>query len=116
MILTEQNKIVLKKIIREYVKSYLIEGKKPPGGLTKWFRQNWRDISRKTKSGGHPPCGASAGTKARKGGKRAYPKCVPAAKAASMSSKQKKSAVTRKRKYGSTARGKAKMVSTNPSK
>lgn len=116
MILTEQNKTILKKIIREYVKSYLIEGKKPSGGLTKWFRQNWRDISRKTKSGGHPPCGASAGTKARKGGKRAYPKCVPAAKAASMSSKQKKSAVTRKRKHGSTGRGKAKFVSTNPKK
>jgi hypothetical protein len=33
-----------------------------------------------------------------------------------MSSKQKKSAVTRKRKHGSTRRGKAKMVSTNPKK
>ena len=107
---------IAKLVLREYAMHILTEGKKPPGGLTKWFRQNWRDISRKTKSGGHPPCGASAGTKARKGGKRAYPKCVPAAKAASMSSKQKKSAVTRKRKYGSTARGKAKMVSTNPSK
>lgn len=114
MILTEQNKTILKRIIREYVKNYLIEGKKPSGGLTKWFRQNWRDISRKTKSGGHPPCGASAGTKARKGGKRAYPKCVPAATAARMSKKQKKSAVTRKRKYGSTRRGKAKFVSTKP--
>ena len=116
MILTEQNKSILKRIIREYVKNYLIEGKKPSGGLTKWFRQNWIDISRKTKSGGHPPCGASAGTKARKGGKRAYPKCVTASRAAGMSSKQKKSAVTRKRKHGSTGRGKAKMVSTNPKK
>ena len=80
------------------------------------FRQNWVDISRKTKSGGHPPCGASAGTKARKGGKRAYPKCVPVGKAADMTSKQKKSAVTRKRKKGATGRGKAKMVSTNPTK
>jgi hypothetical protein len=33
-----------------------------------------------------------------------------------MSSKQKKSAVTRKRKQGSTRRGKAKMVSTLPKK
>jgi hypothetical protein len=116
MILTNKNKTILKKIIREYVKSYLIEGKKPSGGLTKWFRQNWIDISRKTKSGGHPPCGASAGTRARKGGKRAYPKCVPASRASSMTSKQKKSAVTRKRKKGATGRGKAKMVSTNPTK
>jgi hypothetical protein len=116
MILTEQNKKILKRIIREYVKNYLVEGRKPSGGLTKWFRQNWRDISRTTKSGGHPPCGASAGTKARKGGKRAYPKCVPASKASRMTKKQKRSAVTRKRKKGATGRGKAKMVSTYPKK
>ena len=84
--------------------------------LKRWFKEKWVDISRKTKSGGHPACGASAGTKARKGGKRAYPKCVPASRASSMSSKQKKSAVTRKRKHGATGRGKAKMVSTNPKK
>lgn len=107
---------IAKLVIREYVKGYLMEGKKPSGGLRQWFREKWVDISRKTKSGSHPPCGASAGTKARKGGKRAYPKCVPASRAAGMSSKQKKSAVTRKRKHGATRRGKAKMVSTNPSK
>jgi hypothetical protein len=103
---------IVREIIREYLRFTLIEGKKPSGGLTGWFREKWVDISRKKKSGGHPPCGASAGSKARKGGKRAYPKCVPAAKAASMSSKQKRSAVTRKRKKGATGRGKAKMVST----
>jgi hypothetical protein len=103
---------IVREIIREYLRSVLIEGKKPSGGLTGWFRDRWVDISRKKKGGGHPPCGASAGSKARKGGKRAYPKCVPAGKAASMSSKQKRSAVTRKRKKGATGRGKAKMVST----
>ena len=103
---------IVKEIIREYIAQYVREGKKPSGGLTGWFREKWVDISRKKKGGGHPPCGASAGSKARKGGKRAYPKCVPASKAASMSSKQKRSAVTRKRKHGATARGKAKMVST----
>ena len=102
----------IRLIIREYIKTVLIEGKKPSGGLTGWFREKWVDISRKKKGGGHPPCGASAGSKSRKGGKRAYPKCVPASKAASMSSKQKRSAVTRKRKKGATGRGKAKMVST----
>jgi hypothetical protein len=107
-----QTENMVRRIIREYLRSVLIEGKKPSGGLTGWFREKWVDISRKKKSGGHPPCGASAGSKARKGGKRAYPKCVPASKAASMSSKQKRSAVTRKRKKGATARGKAKMVST----
>lgn len=103
---------IVREIIREYVKSYIIEGKKPSGGLTRWFKEKWVDISRKKKSGGHPACGASAGSKARKGGKRAYPKCVPASRAASMSSKQKRSAVSRKRKHGATGRGKAKMVST----
>jgi hypothetical protein len=110
--MTPINEYIAKKIIKEYVKKFLIEGKKPSGGLTGWFRERWVDISRKKKNGGHPPCGASAGSKARKGGKRAYPKCVPASKAASMSSKQKRSAVTRKRKKGATGRGKAKMVST----
>jgi hypothetical protein len=107
-----QTENMVRQIIREYLRSVLIEGKKPTGGLTGWFRERWVDISRKKKSGGHPPCGASAGSKSRRGGKRAYPKCVPASKAASMSSKQKRSAVKRKRKHGATGRGKAKMVST----
>jgi hypothetical protein len=103
---------IVKEIIREYTINYLLENKKPKGGLSKWFKERWVDLSRKKKSGGHPPCGASAGKKSRRGGKRAYPKCVPAAKAASMTKKQKRSAVTRKRKYGATSRGKAKMVAT----
>jgi hypothetical protein len=114
--MTECQKHIARLVIKEYKNHLLTEGKKPSGGLRKWFKEKWVDISRKTKSGGHPACGGSAGTKARKGGKRAYPKCVPAARADRMSSKQKKSAVTRKRKYGSTGRGKAKMVSTNPKK
>ena len=28
-------------------------------GLGKWFDEKWVDISRKDKSGKHPPCGAS---------------------------------------------------------
>jgi hypothetical protein len=112
MLMNKNTENIVREIIREYFRSVLIEGKKPSGGLTGWFREKWVDISRKKKGGGHPPCGASAGSKARKGGKRAYPKCVPTSKAASMSSKQKRSAVTRKRKKGATGRGKAKMVST----
>ena len=113
MYMTNEQKNILKSIVREYVIQYAKEGKKPTGGLTGWFRNRWVDISRKKKGGGHPECGASAGSKTRKGGKRAYPKCVPAAKAASMSKKQKSSAVSLKRKHGATARGKAKMVSTD---
>ena len=50
---------------------------KPKGGLTKWFKEGWVDISRKRKGGGHPPCGRKSARS--KGG---YPKCVPASKAA----------------------------------
>ena len=110
--MTNEQKNILKSIVREYVIQYAKEGKKPTGGLTGWFRDRWVDISRKKKGGGHPECGASAGSKSRKGGRRSYPKCVPAAKADSMSKKQKRSAISRKRKHGATGRGRAKMVST----
>ena len=67
--------------------------------LRKWFKEKWVDISRKKKSGGHPPCGASADKGVRsKDSSKKYPKCVPANKAKNMSKKQKKSAVTRKRR------------------
>ena len=86
------------------------------GGLGKWFNQKWVDVSRKNKSGKHPKCGASAGSKARAGGKRAYPKCVPASKASSMSKKDKESATRRKRAAYTTKKGapakKPKMVKT----
>lgn len=60
------------------------------GGLRKWFKQKWVNIGKKDKSGKHPECGTS-------GNKKGYAKCVPADKAASMSTKEKKSAVSRKR-------------------
>jgi len=67
--------------------------------LRKWFKEKWKDISRKDKSGKHPPCGASADKGVRaKDSSRKYPKCVPANKAKNMSKKQKKSAVSRKRR------------------
>ena len=61
--------------------------------LKKWFKEDWVDISRKKKGGGHPKCGRKKASKSRKG----YPKCVPAAKATKMTDSQKKSAVRRKR-------------------
>jgi len=65
------------------------------GGLRKWFRQKWVNIGKK-KDGRHPECGTS-------GEQRGYAKCVPAAKARSMSAAEKKSAVTRKRRAQSAA-------------
>jgi hypothetical protein len=65
-------------------------------GLRKWVSEKWVDIGAPKKKGKYQPCGRS------KGSKRAYPKCVPLAKARSMSSSQKASAVKRKRAAGNT--------------
>ena len=65
------------------------------GNLHKWFKDKWVNIGKKV-GGKHPPCGTS-------GSKSGYAKCVPAAKARSMSASQKKSATTRKRKAQNAA-------------
>ena len=75
------------------------------GGLRKWVQEKWVDIGGKKKNGKYPPCGRS------KGEKRAYPKCVPLAKARSMSASQKASAVRRKRAAGNPG-GKPTNVAT----
>jgi hypothetical protein len=74
-------------------------------GLTKWFKEKWVDISRPKKGGGYKKCGR----KKAKG--KAYPKCVPAAKARTMTAAQRKSAVRRKRAAGNPG-GKPRNVST----
>ena len=66
------------------------------GGLRKWVQEKWVDIGAPKKNGKYQPCGRS------KGSKRAYPKCVPLAKARSMSASQKASAVKRKRAASNT--------------
>jgi hypothetical protein len=62
-------------------------------GLRSWVRANWVDIANRKKGGGFPKCGRSGGEK-----RRNYPKCVPAAKARSMSASQRAAAVSRKKK------------------
>ena len=54
-------------------------------GLGKWFKENWVDI----KTG--KPCGR------RKGEKRGYPKCLPAAKAARLTKSERSGAIRRKK-------------------
>ncbi len=81
---------------------------KPKGGLTTWFKENWVDISRKTKSGKHPPCGRKKARTARGG----YPKCVPQRVAARMTANEKKSAVRRKRAKAQGVGGKPTNVKT----
>ena len=65
-------------------------------GLKKWLDEKWVDIGAPKKNGKYQPCGR------QKGSKRAYPKCVPLAKARSMSASQKASAVKRKRAASNT--------------
>jgi len=65
-------------------------------GLDKWFKEKWVDIGAPKKGGGYKECGR----KSANGSERAYPKCVPAAKAASMTESQRRSAVARKRAAG----------------
>ena len=66
-------------------------------GLRKWVQDKWVDIANKRKDGSYPPCGRSKGEKRKK-----YPKCVPIAKARSMSKGQRRSAVARKQKASNT--------------
>ena len=77
---------------------------KPSGGLTRWFKENWVDISRPKKGGGFHKCGR------KKAKSKKNPKCVPAAKAARMTPAQRRSAISRKRKAGNPG-GKPTMVS-----
>ena len=79
--------------------------RKPSGGLTKWFKENWVDISRPKKGGGYKACGRKTSKKGK------YPKCVPAAKAARMTKAQKRSAIRRKRAAGNPG-GKPRNVAT----
>ena len=75
-------------------------------GLRSWVRANWVDIANPKKGGGFEKCGRS------KAGKKKYPKCVPAAKAARMTPAQRRSAIRRKRAVKQGVGGKPTNVST----
>ena len=76
-------------------------------GLLAWVKENWVDIANKRSDGSYPKCGRSGGEKRKK-----YPKCVPRAKAKSMTAAQRKSAVERKRAKPQGVGGKPTMVRT----
>jgi len=71
---------------------FILEEKKTKGGLDKWFKEKWVDISKSNADGTHPPCGRED---ADKGG---YPKCRKVRVAARMTDKEKKASVSRKRR------------------
>ncbi len=81
---------------------------KTGGGLRKWVDEKWVDIGAPKKKGKYQPCGR----KSTKSTKRKYPKCVPLAKAKSMTAGQKASAVKRKRAVKQGVGGKPTMVRT----
>ena len=60
-------------------------------GLRNWVNEKWVDIANRRADGSYPPCGRSKGEKRKK-----YPKCVPLAKARSMSASRRSAAVRRK--------------------
>lgn len=59
--------------------------------LTRWFGERWVDLGRPKSGGGYEECGRGDASKS------AYPKCVPAARAAKMTSAEVRSALRRKR-------------------
>ena len=85
---------------------------KPKDGLTEWFgkgsKGDWVDIGAPKKDGKFQSCGR----KSTKTSKRKYPKCVPRAKAKSMSKEQIASAVRRKRAKAQGVDGKPTNVKT----
>ena len=93
-----------------------VEAASKDEGLGKWFAEKWVDISRTNADGSHPACGRPTAGMSAADYRKSYPKCVPASKAAGMSSSSKKSAVDRKRNAdnaGGSGKGQApKMVST----
>lgn len=89
----------IKEKIMEHIllfEEFLFEEKKIKGGLDKWFKEKWVDISKTNADGSHPPCGRSDTSK---GG---YPKCRKVRVAAKMTKKAKKASVARKRKVEKT--------------
>lgn len=82
------------------VKTYKERGGKYAGeaqgedtGLTKWFGEEWVDLSRPTADGGYEPCGRKSSDDPAD-----YPKCRPLAEAMQMTPEQVADAVRRKRR------------------
>lgn len=83
--------------------------RKKKRGLDDWFgSEKWVDISAPKKGGGFKACGRDSA----KDSSRGYPKCVPSAKASSMSKEQIASAVKRKRSKKQGVGGKPTNVKT----
>lgn len=80
--------------------------------LRDWFKENWVDISRPKKDGGYEPCGRKTAGMSEAEYRSKYPKCVPSSVARTMTERQKRSAINRKRDQGKPQGGKPTMIST----
>ena len=84
--------------------------------LKRWFKERWVDISRKDKSGDHPPCGREDADEG------AYPKCRPSEKitnetprtSRSLSKRDKKKAVSIKRRVERGAKDRSGALARKP--
>lgn len=102
-------------LVREYKRRggryRCASGKGQGGGLRRWYREKWVDLSRPLLGGGWAPCGRPEVEPSE--WRRAYPKCRPISEARKMTSKQIKSAVRRKRAaVRKQRRGKPRYVKT----
>jgi hypothetical protein len=83
------------------------------GGLRRWYREQWVDLSRPLPGGGWEPCGRPSVDP--KHWREKYPKCRPLAEARKLTASQRKSAVRRKRAAVSKQRrGRPTYVRTVP--
>jgi hypothetical protein len=81
------------------------------GGLRRWYKEKWVDLSRPLAGGGYAQCGRSHVDTAE--WRKAYPKCRPLSEVKKMTSSQIRSAVRRKRAaVRSSKRGTPVYVST----
>ena len=77
-----------------------LEAKEENYALDDWFKEDWVDISKKDKSGKHPPCGRKDADKGK------YPKCRPSKRVSKktpkttkeMTKEEKSKSVKKKRK------------------
>jgi len=86
------------KTYKERGGRYAGAGRKERTGLTKWFGENWVDLSRPTADGGYEPCGRK-----RSDDPADYPKCRPEREAMRMSKEEVADAVRRKRRAEASA-------------
>ena len=85
-------------VVREYKRrggTYACSRSPQPGGLAKWYREKWVDLSRPKKGGGWEECGRPRVDSSR--WRSAYPKCRPLAEAKKMTKAEIRSAIRRKR-------------------